>query len=1829
MKRFYLLLLAVLTLLVQSCGNQKNAELSDPTLFKDYITSYTSGMISSKGTFQVGLKNTPEDWTPNQELDGKLFSIEPNVKGKVIYLPNNTLSFTPNEALKHGEKYRITLHLSKFAEVPSELKDFHFLVLTTPLNVQVDLLDFQSLDADSYLVNGRLTASDWMSKKQVEELLQAKAANQKLKVDVSGSADVDATVFDFSISDIKRQTDVEKLLVLWDHTIDNQTLKGQVEADIPAKGVFKAFKTILDNNLDNQQSFSINFSETLKKNQDFEGLITLNHQDKIVFSTHGNLLKVSSDTPFNQNLTLTIHPGIESSNGIKTTTTETFEMNFELPKPEVRLIKSGTILPSSQNLKINFQAINLKKVDVKVYQIFENNVLQFLQDNALDSKYDLRKVASPIAKKTLELTTSSQTSRQWGSYALDLSSLIEPNPGAIYRVEFSFKRSYSNYPCQGEEAVAEEETSEDDSEENFEDEYDYYDSDFYMNYRWEERDNPCHSSYYYNREVSTNILATDLAVIAKKGSNQNYTFIVSNLITTEPVANASIEIFDYQQQLLQKLETNNTGISNILLEKTAYFAVVRKNKNTTYVRLDDGTSLSVSNFDVDGASLQKGLQGFIYSERGVWRPGDAIHLGFILDDGARQLPEKHPINLRLTDPYGKVVLQQTSFKNKENHYTFELNTLESAPTGNWEVQISVGGAKFYKRIKIETIKPNRLKIKNDIEGTVIQAGVPKTVHYQINWLQGTVAKNLKAEVQAKLRHQKTSFKGFEKYSFNNSLSSNYQEELNLFSGRTDESGAFSFVFPNIASASDTGMLQLLVTTKIHEQGGDVSTDVSSVTYAPFPSYVGIASPEGNKYGMLETGVKNSFKLQTLSARGQAIAANLQIDLYRIDSQWWWDSSDNGISNYSTSLHHQLYSNTTVRTNAQGQASFETLIPDEDWGRYELVVTNLDSGHIASQSFYIDWPYWSGKSKNNAGQEAVTLSIALDKKDYAVKDKAKISFPSSEGGRALISIENGSQVLETHWVETVKGETVFELDILENMAPNAYVNITLIQPHASTLNNAPIRLYGIVPLLVHNKASILEPVIKMPEALQPEQEFKVEVSEKSGQSMTYTIAIVEEGLLDLTRFATPRPWDSFYAKVALGVKTWDVYNDVIGAYSGTINQVFSIGGDEDLGAGKVKKANRFKPVVIFKGPFKLEKGKKASHTIKLPNYIGSVRTMVVASNVEQRAYGQTEKTTAVKKPLMVLGSLPRRVVTGEKITLPVTVFAMENAIKNVNIQLKTDSKFKVVNSSTQSLYFEEPDEKVAYFELEVGNTTGVTKVAIEVSSGREKAFYEVELDIVNPNPESFQQKKVILEPNSTTTLNWEAFGIPNSNKAVLEFSTFPGVNLNSRLNYLISYPHGCSEQITSGVFPQLYLSDFMELTAAQKSSIQKNVTKGIQKLAANQLADGSFTYWTGSRYFDDWSTSYIGHFFIEAEKKGYVLPVNSKTNWIAFQQKIARQWRFENRYGNDLAQSYRLYTLALAGSPDLASMNRLRETKGISNDTKLRLAAAYALAGQKEAALSLTNNTPWGGSANFYFGSEERNMAMALETYLSLNLKTKAHQLAIDLAERLSSNQWMSTQGTAYSLNAMSKYLKQNANSEGMLLNYNYNGVSNQVNTKRAFIENNLKSVRNENSITLENKNNTRVFVNLNYSGILPIGEELVSQSGLQLRTQFKTLTGMPLSVNSLPQGTEFSCEISITNTGNKSLTNIALTQIIPSGWEIVNLRYADAGSESNLVDHTDIRDDRTNFYFSLNPQQTKVLKVTLNASYLGHYYMPGAQANAMYDSNYQARTQGQWIDVVY
>jgi hypothetical protein len=1310
---------------------------------------------------------------------------------------------------------------------------------------------------------------------------------------------------------------------------------------------------------------------------------------------------------------------------------------------------------------------------------------------------------------------------------------------------------------------------------------------------------------------------------------------VTNILNTNPETGASIKLFNFQQQEIASTSTNNEGLATIEANNYASFAIVSKGNNTSYLRLTDGNSLSLSKFDVSGNKLQRGLKGYIYGERGVWRPGDSLFLTFMLNDKANELPEGHPVKLEVTDPNGKLIYKHVTSDNLNNFYKFIVPTSSEGNTGNYNAKVSVGGAQFYKALKVETVKPNRLKIKIDFEDEVLSGTDPLNGTLDVKWLHGAPAKNIKAEVKAKFSTSYTSFENYKGYVFRDPTRQFNSEELNVFEGNLDEDGKATINTKLDIGKNAPGMLNAQFLVRAFENGGDFSLDAFTQTYSPYESYVGLRSPEGNYYGSYFTDTNQTFDLAVVDKNGKPVKRdNLEIKVYKVEWRWWWNSSYDNLSNYVSSSYHRPILEQKASTDAKGKTTFTIKIPENDRGRYLIRIYDPVSGHATGRTAYF-YKNWSGFSAGNDKEAAKMLVFASDKEKYNVGETATIKFPSGHEGRALVSIENGSDVLEYNWIKTSKGETEVKIPITSEMAPNVFLNISLLQPHAITSNDLPIRLYGVIPILVEDPKTILEPKLRMASVLRPEQEFEVFVTEKNNKSMTYTIAMVEEGLLDLTRFKTPNAWDEFYSREALGVKTWDVFDDVIGAYSGSIDQVYAIGGDGSAAKGKNKKANRFKPVVTYLGPFELEAGGRQSHTIKLPNYIGAVRTMVVAGNNDTEAYGSTDKSVEVKKPLMVLATLPRKLSPGEKVTLPVTVFAMEPKVKNVSLSLKLSDGISVVGNATQQLSFPKPDEQMAYFELDVSKAKGINTVEVIASGHGETSTYKVELDVVNPNPITSKFENAELEANATETLNFSTFGVPGSNFATVEFSTLPPMDFSKRLQYLIRYPHGCLEQTTSGVFPQLYLTDIFDLKYEKKREIQSNIENGIKRIGNFQRPNGGLSYWRGENTANDWGTSYAGHFMIEAEKKGFVLPLTFKSNWLSYQKQAARDWRPSyRRYNSDLAQAYRLYTLALAGSPDLASMNRLREFEEISNEAKWRLAAAYALAGQKEASeqLSKTANIDFQPvDHNYYtYGSVNRNRAMALETMIITN-NPKAKNLSKEIAKDLTSDHWMSTQTTAYSLLAVAKLVEANGG-KNMKFTYTFNGKAETIDTKSSIAQRELTIIDGSNTLSLENAESNLVYVRVLNSGKLPLGQELTEQRGLSVSVIYTDLKGNRIDVSKLQQGQDLVARISVSNKDIRYLNDVALTQIFPSGWEIVNTRFTDFGdTTTSTARYTDIRDDRVNFYFDLgkngSSQGTKVFTVMLNATYLGTYYLPGTQAEAMYDNDYFVRTKGRWIEI--
>jgi len=1807
--------------------------------YRDYVADVSTGVISVFDQIHIILQNPIEGWDDQQELSQSILKVSPSVKGKVIAVSNNRITFQPENAFDDDTEYHFALDLKALVgKLKKGLDDkFVFSVKTRKQQFSVSTNTIQSYNKNLQYVDGTIKSSDKLSFEIAKQLIKATHNGKSVSINFDQSPAI-SQQFNYRIDSIQRFEDDSEVTIEWSGKKFGIDIEGKDKLHIPGKNNFSVISVSVSNF--EGQYVEINFSDPLKKNQNFNGLVKITGTKDLKYIAKGNDLKVYPKSTLKGNLEITIFEGIQSVYNYKLRTSYSEKISFQQSKPEVRLLHSGVVLPNSENLKFNFEAVNLRAVEVRVLKIFNNNILQFLQNNNLNGSENLRNVGRPIVKRLINLSKNTSLDlSKWNAFAIDLGTLITPDPGAIYRVELYYRKDFSLYKCEGdtEKSKPIEELVDNFDEEIGESSFwdaaqSYYENYGYgYDYSWQERDNPCEHSYYRNKVISSNILGSNLGVTVKKGLNHSYTIAVNDLLTTDPVSDAKVVFYNLQQQEMGVATTDQEGMTGFDANRPAFFAIVSSGKQKAYVKLGDGNALSVSKFDVSGVKLQKGIKGYLFGERGVWRPGDTLFISFMLNDNANKLPKDHPVKFELKDPYGKVIDRQTQTEGFNNFYKFIVKTSDEAPTGNWGAKISVGGASFYKTLKIETIKPNRLKIKTKFDSELL--GVDKNIKGDIEvlWLHGAVAKNLKADINVRFSPRKTEFKSFPGYIFDDPSRKFRTAEQEVFKGNISSEGKARFSFNAKLKNKAAGMLKSSFITKVYENGGDFSTDVISKDYSPYKTYIGLNVPKGDKArGMLLTDTKHTFEVVTVDANGISKSVkNLKVFVYKVNWRWWWDTSEDNLSSYNRSSYRDQVYKTTVSTDNSGKGSFDFDLKYPEWGRYLVRVEDPSGGHATGKTIYIDWPGWSGKSRKNDPSAATMLLFSTDKKTYNVGEKAIVTFSSSAGGRALVSIENGTEVLSSRWVIPKENETKFEIPIEALHAPNVYIHITLLQPHASSQNDLPIRLYGVVPIRVENPNTRVAPVLQMPDVLKPEETITLKVRENTGKPMTYSIAIVDEGLLDLTRYKTPNPWNSFYAREALGVKTWDLYDDVIGAYGGKISQVFAIGGDAEAGGSKAKKANRFKPMVVYQGPFELKKAQTRSHQIKIPKYVGSVRTMIVASDIENAAYGSTDKTTPVRKPLMVLTSIPRKITPGEQVRIPVTVFAMEKKVKDVAVTIKPSKGFIVKGKSTQQLSFTEPDEKMVYFDIEVLEGAAITDIEVVANGNGEKASYKIPIDIINPNPTTTEVSSIVLESKSEQEFNFDAFGVLGSNSATIEYSSLPAMNFEGRLKYLIRYPHGCVEQTTSAALPQLYLLDIFDLSSEKQGKIQYNIEAAINRLKRFILPEGGMSYWPGSSSSSDWGTTYSGHFLLEANAQGYVLPIGFKSSWINYQQRQAKEWR-SGYY--DHAQAYRLYTLALAGSPDMASMNRLRETKKLSNEAKLRLAAAYGLSGQQNAAMQLLDSaildfTP---HKNHYYsyGSVTRNRAMALETLITLDQKVKAQKVAIDLAKELSSKQWMSTQTTAYGLMAMAKFAKY-IGGKGIDINYTLNGQSKKVKSDKTLATTGEVKIEKNNTLRLKNNGDNTIFVQIANSGILPVGAEKVLQSNFGAIIDYKTKEGKILNVNQLPQGTDFVAEVTITNKTTRYIKDIALTEIFPSGWEIVNTRFTDFGSfKSNKVTYTDIRDDRVNFYFNLKSKESKTVTLLLNASYLGKYYLPGIQCEAMYDNEYIVRTKGKWVEVV-
>lgn len=1829
--------------LLTSCHTTSSTDQDLPP-YNPNVEAFTTGKISRYSpVYLIFNQEIPAERLKADRL-GKLVRLKPDVPGRWAFENNRTLVFKPEKGFERNTSYQVNVDLSEWFEAEGKDKRFAFGFTTLPLALRGNLesMDINKKNENGYDLTAVLFTPDKESPGTVESLVDFSE-----KVDATWQHSPDGKKHEVTLTNVPAGMEGERTLRL---SVSSNKLGVEkadvVTVNIPDQNDFSVYDVVYVS--EPECYVEVAFTKLLDSVQDMRGLAFIAGNTSETVNVDGNKLRLYPDADLREKGAMNIHlnQGIRSKSGLNLKEAVVRQVVANEQKPNVRFIGKGVIIPQSTQLSVPFQAIYLRGVTVSVIKILEQNIGQFLQSNNLDESGELMRVGRLIARKTIFLDEEGLDLSRWNTFAVDLKRLIEPEPGAIYRLELSFDRPLSVYPCGNDTVVLSKEQILASDEIRFKEEsarfdeggYYYYRQYDWSDYNWEKRSDPCSDSYYFNKVEGKNVLATNLGLVAMLGQDNDMTVLVHNIQNTEPERGVTVTAYNYQHQALASGTTNDKGQVRLDLSSgRPFYLIASQGTQRSYLRVDNGSALSLSSFDVSGEVVQKGIKGFIYGERGVWRPGDTLHLGFMLNDRAKQLPAEHPVVMELYNPLGQMYARKTQTRGELGLYVFDFVTEADAPTGAWNVKAQVGGVSFSKRLRIESIKPNRLKIALSMPEKTLLRGEPMDARLHVEWLQGAIARNLKYDIQGTFIATPTTFEGYKGFYFDDPSRVFNTEESKLISGVTNERGDATVQARFELGSTAPGMLLANLVTRVYEESGDFSIDADRMLYSPYRRYAGIKSPQKDKE-QLNTGANYTYEVASVDYLGKPQAnTELDVKVYKVYWYWWWDSNSSGLANYVSDSYNKPVKTFAIRTDGDGRGMFQLSFPDKEWGTYFISVKDKESKHSTGVMSYFDWPYNEGRRNTDGSESATMLSFKTDKDSYTPGEKMVVTFPSTKGSRAIISIENGVRVLSLTEHTCEDKQTTVRLDVTKDMQPNAYVYITLLQPHGITKNDLPIRLYGVVPFTVTSPESHLTPVIQSPAELKPDASYTISVSEKNGKEMAYTLAIVDEGLLDLTRFRTPEPWKAFNAREALGVNTWDLYNYVVGAYGGRIEQLFSIGGDDALNKGPKAIVNRFKPVVRFDGPFLLKKGKTARHTYQMPNYNGRVKIMVVAGNGE--AYGHADKSVMVRKPVMLLGTLPRVIGVGEEMVVPATVFATEDGVGAVNVSIACSSNMEVVGEATRSLSFERKGDQQASFRIRVKKNPGIGKVTITATGKGDKSVYETELEIRTVRRPQVKVTAATLEAGKSWKETVAMPGATGTNQLTLEVSDIAPVNLSSRLSYLLGYPHGCLEQITSKGFPQLYISSFTDLTPQQAKSTEEAVKEVIRRLRSYQTVDGAFAYWPGGTSSNGWGTVYATHFLLEASKKGYLVPEAMKQSVLNNLRRVARNWKPATSYymdSEETTQAYRLYVLALAGSPEMGAMNRLKEMKDLTSMSRWSLASAYALVGREDVAQDLISKTtalPSGYSEyDETFGSDVRDQSIQLMTLCLLDKGKEAATLVEELSKQLSSDDWLSTQSTAFALVALSDYLAKYRVDGVMDFTYACGGKDGQVKTdKNIWSETLLDKAGTSASVELKNTGKSTLFARIITEGIPEQGEEKAYANGVSLAVSYVDLNGSPVNVAQLEQGTNFSAVVTVKNPSARGYNNLVLSEIFPAGWEILNTRFLNESVTDSLsagVNYQDIRDDRVYSYIDRLPAGSQVtVKINLCAVYPGRFYLPPVYCEAMYDYLIRANTAGQEVTV--
>ncbi len=1339
------------------------------------------------------------------------------------------------------------------------------------------------------------------------------------------------------------------------------------------------------------------------------------------------------------------------------------------------------------------------------------------------------------------------------------------------------------------------------------------------------------------------ILITDMGLLAKKSVDGSYDVFVQSVSQGTPVRGAEVQVVGKNGLAVLTRITDKYGhvsfpnLNDFKNERSPVVFVVVKDEDLSFLPINSHVNrINYSRFDIGGVytrSRSDRLEAYMFSDRGIYRPGEEVNIGYIVkhSDWSRDLSGVN-LEMRVVDPKGSTIRRDKTGLNRIGFETYDFQTGETWPTGTYKISLYVIKNKNRKlqigstTVKVEEFLPDRMKITARFSRPANKGWIHPDNLQGITNLQnlfGTPAQNRRVKAEISLSPTYPSFYSLKEWHFHDPMRSkkSFSEQLGEKQTDTEGNAVFDLGLEKYESASY--MLRFM-TEGFEPEGGRSVLASNSVLISPLKYLIGY-KPQGDLNYIKKGAVTGVDWIAVDPDLEKISVSDLKMKTLEFRQVSTLVKQPNGTYKYESIKKEYVIKEADFSIAAGGSAlPLDTSQP----GDFAVAIINKEGLELNRVHYSV-----AGAANLTFELEKnAELQIKLNKTDFDPGEEIEVSIRSPYIGAGLITIER-ERVFASKWFETDSNSTVQTIRIPSDLEGNGYVNVTFVRSLASNEIFMSPMSTGIAPFSINKASRINKIQLDVSHLVRPGKDLTMTVSaQKSGKAVVFA---VDEGILQVAKYKNPDPLNSFYKKRALEVETRQILDLILPEFSKLHLQRSSEAGGAASLLGKNLnpfKRKRDKSVAYWSGLIDVGPSSKTL-TYTVPDYFaGKLRVIAVA--VSHLAMDAASNETIVKGHFVLSPNVPTFVAPGDQFKISVGVSNQaEKSGKGaeVNLELVTSKNIDVLEDNTITLNIDEGSETSAVFNVKAREPLGNASFSFIASHQDKEARRTVTSSVRPASPYFTAVQAGYINAGKDLELATPRRMYNEFRNNEITISKLPISLARSFVSYLRKYPYGCTEQVISKGFPSIVLGNYKEFNRSKKE-VAAQVQGITEILAARQLPGGGFVKWPGHTSYNVFHTAYAVHYLTKAKDKGYRIPKSLMDKALIFLKEYAE--REPDGLHMARVQAYAAYILSRNDIISTKSLTALEkwlegyEDKSWVKDVMLLyMASSYKIMKADEKAKKLLDRFDHASimAQDYKYGVFDDTIKRAMHLYLLATHFPKrlsefdGEKMSL-LVESLSSS--FNTTSSALSILAFEAYAKQvqARSTEGIHVRQVIDGKSAALTLSGELFP---KSLFDPQANTVEIDNTTRVvaYYGLTQAGFDRLASTEKQTSGIEVFREFVNHKGEVIQKINI--GEEITVRLKGRSISNDWTSNIVIVDLLPGGFEVV---LDSVDRRAGHVEYVDAREDRILIFGNLN-DTIQEYEYRIKAVNRGEYEVPPIYAEAMYDRNLRSKGLSQKIIV--